>query len=375
MSDKSHSEATPKGGASAADGSLAAAAAAFRSLPSLSGTPKGPGENPPPKPKAAQKQAPEVEPEVEETEETEQPEAEETTETVEPEVEETPEETTEEVESDVEPTEDADSEETDPTTVKARRLKFSDGTEEDVTEDEAYNGYLRTKDYTRKTQASAEARKRAEAAEQAASERASELLENLQQVKSAMDKLVPKEPNWPELRKRLTPEEFADTVADYQAFKAERDKVDADIAKVAKEKQEEFGKKYETWRKGEIEALFAAIPEWVDPKVGAKEAGEMASYARSIGFSEKEVDTAVDHRYLLLFRKAMLWDRAQKGAGKVKPKIVAKSGVKTVQPGGKKPAPKPVTDERRAQDNLRKSGTLDSAASVFSHVIKRGQRR
>jgi hypothetical protein len=354
-------------------GSLAAAAAAFRSLPSLAGTPKGPGENPP-KSKAAQGTAPDSQPEVEETEDEETPEAEETTEAADTDVEETTEETTDEVESEVEQTEDAEEEETEPTTPKSRRLKFSDGTEADVSEDEAYNGYLRTKDYTHKTQAAAEARRKAEAAEQSWSERAAEYAANLAQVKAAMDRFVVKEPNWPELRKKLTPEEFADAVADYQAYKSERDRVEAEEQKVAKERAEKFAEDYSKWRKSEVDALMSAIPEWVDPKVGAADAQAMAQYALANGFSKEEVDNAVDHRYLLLIRKAMLWDRAQKNAGKVKPKVVAKP-TKTAPPGGKKPAPKPVSDEKRAQDNLRNQGSLEAAASVFSHVIRRAPRK
>lgn len=355
-------------------GSLAAAAAAFRSLPSLAGTPKGPGENPP-KSKAAQTTAPESDTETEEVEVDETPEAEVTDETVDAGTEEVTEETTAESESDVEQDADAETEVTEEPTVKGRKLKFSDGTEEFVTEDEAYNGMLRAKDYTRKTQQAAEARKQAEAAAQAWSERAAEYAQNLAQVKSAMDRFVVQEPNWPELRKKLTADEFADAVADYQAYKSERDRVEVEEAKVAKQRAEKFADDYGKWRKSEVDALMSAIPEWVDPKVGARDAEAMANYAMSNGFSKEEVDNAVDHRYLLLIRKAMLWDRAQKSAGKVKPKVVTKSAIRTAPPGGKKPAPKPVTDEKRAMDNLRNQGTLESAASVFSHVIRRGSGR
>lgn len=372
MSENNRPEAKPTGPHDG-PGSLAAAAAAFRSLPSLAGTPKGPGDNPP-KPKAAQSTAPESDTEVDETEVDETPEAEETDETVDADAEAGTEETTEESESEVEQDADAETDETEAPTVKSRKLRLPDGTEEEVSEDEAYNGYLRTKDYTRKTQLAAEARKKAEAAEQTWSERAAEYAQNLAQVKAAMDRFVIKEPNWPELRKKLTPEEFADAIADYQAYKTERDRVEAEETKVAKERAEKFAEDYDRWRKGEVESLVAAVPEWVDPKVGAREAGEMAAYALANGFSQKEVDNAVDHRYLILIRKAMLWDRAQKAAGKVKPKVV-KSTIKTAPPGGKKPVPKPVSDEKRAQENLRNQGSLDAAASVFSHVIKRGSRR
>lgn len=369
MRDNIPAEATPTG-AHAAPGSLEAAAAAFRGILAPKGTTKRPGESKPPKPEAT------PEPEVDETE-TEQPEEEatdETTDETEAPAEETP---ADEPASDDEAveTEETTDEETDATPeTKSRKLKFSDGTEEEVSEDEAYNGYLRTKDYTRKTQQAAEARKKAEAAEAAWSERAAQMAANLEQVKAAMTRMVPQKPNFAELRKKLSPEDYANAVEDWTAFESEQKRVDEDIKKLAEQRAQKYQSDFEKWRKQEFDLLMAAIPEWVDPKVGEREGSEMAAYALANGFSEEEVNTAVDHRYLLLFRKAMLWDRAQKNAGKVKPKIKPKGSIKTAPPGGKQPAPQKKTDEKRAQDSLRQSGSLEAAASVFSHIIRRPRR-
>jgi len=368
-------EATSPGGAHSAPDSLEAAAASFQAklFSPPKGTKKTPGEDSP-KPKGK----PEPETEVVEDEEPETVEADEAV-VEEPEVEETDEtpakETDDESESpDEETTEDLDEE---PTPPRSRKLKLPDGTEEEVTEDEAYAGYLRTKDYTRKTQAAAEARKKAEAVELAASEKAAQYADNLEKVKQAMDRLVPKEPVWAELRKTLTPEQFADTLADWQAFKKNRDEVEAEQKKVAEEQAAVFNTNYEKYRKAEVEALLAAVPEWVDQDLGKREAGEMAKYAMSIGFSQEEVDHAVDHRVLLMLRKAMLWDKANTvGAGKVKPKVKPASGkIKSAGPGGKVTPPKPKSSEAQAKESLRKEGSIDAAASVFSHMLRRGPTR
>lgn len=372
------SETTSSAGAHDAPDSLEAAAASFQNvLFPPKGTKKTPGEDSPkPKGKPVSQSDPESDddtPELTEEEarefglESEVPAAEET-ETTTDEVE----ETVEDPESTVEETEEETDEELQPT-VRKRKLKFSDGTEEEVTEDEAFNGYLRTKDYTRKTQQVAEARKKAEAAELAASETAARYAAQLDQVKLAMDRLVPKEPDWANLRKTVTPEEFANTLADWQAFKKQRDEVEAEQGRVAKQQADDFQKKYESWRKSEVELLLAAVPEWIDQEVGKREAGEMAKYAVTIGFSQEEVDHAVDHRVLLMLRKAMLYDKAQTvGAGKVKPKVPPKGAIKTVTPGGKKTPLKPKSDEQRARESLRKDGSMNAAASVFSHMLRRG---
>lgn len=366
-------EATP-GGHSAPD-SLEAAAASFqdRLFSPPKGTKKTPGEDSP-EPKGTPAPEDDAEPETtdetdEVSEDAEEPDAEATDDA--PEQEETDAEPESE---DEQPEEDTDEE--PQTTVRKRKLKMPDGTEEEVSEDEAYQGYLRTKDYTRKTQQAAEARKKAEAAELTASESASRYAAQLEQVKTAMDRLVPKEPDWADLRKRVSPEDFANTLADWQAFKKQRDTVEVEQKKVADEQAADFGKKYESWRKSEVELLLASVPEWVDSEVGKREAGEMAKYGISIGFSQEEIDHAVDHRMLLMLRKAMLWDKAQTvGAGKVKPKITPKGKIKTAIPGGRKLAPKPVSEEKRVAESLRKNGSLDAAASVFSHMLTRGPKR
>jgi len=358
--------------------SLEAAAASFRSKlfsPPV-GTKKTPGEDSPkpkgtptPKVEATEDEEPEVI-EDEESDETEEPEAEETDETPEQE------ETDVEPESEDEAPEEDETEETEPP--RSRKVKLSDGTEEDVTEDEAYQGYLRTKDYTRKTQQAAEARKRAEAVELEASAKRAEYAEHLEKVKQAMDRLVPKEPIWAELRKTLTPEQFADTLADWQAFKKNRDEVETEQTRVAGEQAKKFTEDYEKYRKAEVEALLAAVPEWVDRDLGAREAGEMAKYAMSLGYTQEEVDHAVDHRMLLMLRKAMLWDKANTvGAGKVKPKVkpAVKGKIGTAGPGGKVSKPTPKSEVARAKESLRKDGSLDAAAGVFSHLLKRQPRR
>lgn len=351
--------------------SLEAAAASFQGLIfPPSGEKKKPGEPT----KAEGQPEPEEtdtvpEDEVPETDEVpEEPDAEETDET-EPDAEETDE--TDESEPEVEETDEEPDDVT--TTPRSRKIKLPDGTEEEVTEDEAYAGFLRTKDYTRKTQAAAEARKRAEAEEAAASEARSQHLAQLEKVKVAMDRLVPKEPNWAELRGKVSPEELANMMSDWQAFKKQRDEVEATQARVAKEEADAFGKKFEAWRKSEVEALLASVPEWVDQDLGKREAGEMAKYAVSIGYSQEEVDHAVDHRMLLMLRKAMLWDRAQTvGAGKVKPKVKPQGSTKTAAPGGRRTPPKPKSEEATARENLRKDGSLGAAADVFSHMLQRG---
>lgn len=370
-------EAT-SGRAPAAD-SLDAAASAFRGILSRKGTPES-SEKPPAEKvrvpglkKPVGEETPELEteaeePVVEEVEET-QPETEET-EAPESEVEEQPEvEDGEQENADQEETEEPET----PPTVRSRKIKLPDGTEKEVTEDEAYNGYLRTEDYTRKTQAAAEVRKAADAEAKVAREQRALYSAQLEQVVKAMDSIVPKEPNWQQLRATVTPEEFAATWADYQQFSQRRNAVIAEQNRVAEETATDFKKQMGDYREQEVSKLLAVVPAWRDEKTAQTELASIAAYARSIGYTQEEIDNVVDSRVILSWRRSMQWDKLQAAKPAVQKTLAGKPKIKTAPPGSPsgKEKPAPVSEENKARKALRSSGSLDDAANVFQHVLTR----
>ncbi len=354
-------QATPTGASHAPD-SLEAAVSAFRKLPSLRGTP----ESREVKPEAEHveepiegTETPEAAPEVEETPAAEgdepQPETEET---------ETPESTDEETEE----TED----EVPPATPRSRKLKLPDGTEEEVTEDEAYKGYLRQADYTRKTQLTAAEKKEAEAEKVQAREHRALYAAQLEQVKQAMDTIVPKEPEWNKLRAEVTPEEFAATWADWQAFSSKRNAVIAEQKRVAEETKKDFETQLGQYVAQESQKLIEVVPDWADEAKAKTELGIIKAYALSQGWTEEEIDSVVDSRQVLAWRKAMLWDKLQTGKPVIQGKVKPKSKLRPATPGSpaSRTRPAPLSEEARDKAALAKSGALKDAASVFSHVLK-----
>ncbi len=352
--------------------SLAAAADAFAGLlfPTKGKAKKTPGETSP-EPTGAPA-AEDEESEVTASEDTDVEVPEDEPEVTDPDAEDTegdePKET-EAPETTDEETDEVETEEPKPT-VRARKLRMPDGTEQEVTEDEAYNGYLRTADYTRKSQANAELKKQAETETAQARDARTKYAAQLEQVKQAMDRMVPKEPDWSALRARVSPEEFSATFADWQQFSKNRAAVEVEQKRIADEAKADFDKTFAEFRTQEIEKLLLAIPEWRDESRGKAEVAEMAVYGRSVGFADEEVNSVVDHRLLLLLRKAMLWDKLQT----TKPKVEAtikKSKIKSAPPGSPAGKPKPASDEKRAKDALQKSGSVKDAADVFSTMLSR----
>jgi len=251
--------------------------------------------------------------------------------------------------------------------VRSRKLTI-DGQEVEVTEDEAYLGYLRQRDYTQKTQQAAEARKKAEAAERAAGEARQQNIVELEQVKQAMQALVPVDPDWDVLRTKMTPEQFAAAHAEYTTFKRQYDAVVARQKQLQTEQQEAAEKHLETYREEQGRKLLEAIPEWHDDTVRKADKAKIKEYAKGVlGLTDDEIANVSDARVVLGLRNAMLWHEVQQQGATVTP--TKKPKLKPASPGTT-PAPvKPKDEKSRAFDRQRKSGKLEDTAKVFEHLI------
>jgi len=249
---------------------------------------------------------------------------------------------------------------------RSRKLSF-DGQEEEVTEDEAYLGYMRQRDYTQKTQLTAEQRKKAAEAERAASEARQELIAALEQVKTGLQALVPVEPDWDMLRQKMTPEQFTAAHAEYQTFKRQYDAVVARQAQERQKEAESVSKRLEEYREEQATRLVTAIPEWNDETVRKADKAKIRTYAKTVlGLSDQEIADISDARVVIGLRNSMLWHELQQGGGKVQP---TKPKLKPASPGTTPAPAKPQSEKSRAFENLRKTGKLDEAAKAFEHLI------
>lgn len=254
---------------------------------------------------------------------------------------------------------------TDTPPKRSRKLKLG-GKEVEVTEDEAYLGYMRQADYTRKTQAAAEAQKKADAEAQAARESRERYLAELGTVKQAMDTMVPAEPDFETLRNQLKPDEFASVVANWQTFKKNRDAVLAEIETVSKEKAADLAKQYEAYLDEQEQHLLNAVPEWRDEAVKKVAFEELAGWLQSVkGYSRQEVARLNDHRLILAFRTEMQAERGTRGKPGTRP------APRTAAPGSSEPAPARTASTARdkAAARLKKTGRQDDAAEYFKTIL------
>lgn len=110
--------------------------------------------------------------------------------------------------------------------------------------------------------------------------------------------------------------------------------------------------------------LLEMIPEWKNSEVEAKEKSALVSYAKERGWSDQELASTVDSRYIELMRKAYLYDNLQSGKPIAKKKV--KAAPKMVRSGQPKSKADSASDrKRKAFENLKKTNSRDSAVQYL----------
>lgn len=241
-----------------------------------------------------------------------------------------------------------------------------DGKEEKVTLEEALAGYQRQADATRKTQAAAEERKAAEAEKAALAKTRSEYQQILDLAKANLDKAMP----------NLTPEQWekleAEDPGEYQRLvllkirlREQRETIDTEAKRVAEEKAKEDAVLRQKYLQTEAASLLAKQPAWRDPAKYTADMTALRSYVKETwGVQDAEFDAVTDHRVLLAFNKARLYDA-----------LLAKKPVvqKKLAEAPKAPAPSPrkapqseaKAAEKAAREKFYRTGRPEDAVSLI----------
>lgn len=261
------------------------------------------------------------------------------------------------------PAETSESNAVDPSTKLKTKI---DGEEIEVTLEEALKGYSRTQDYTRKTQALAEARKAFETSEvPAVREERAQLAASLQQLEQIIDEVTPKEPDWDALR-QANPTEFAAQWAQWDQHKKERAALREKREEAERAVAADRSEAYKNHLEAERVKLNDAIPEWKNVETAKAEKAELQKYALGLGFDEAALAQVTDHRVMVMLRKSMMFDKQQAKKPSIQERI---ERVKTATPGSAGVSRPPVSDQTRALQRLAKTGKQDDAAAAFLTML------
>jgi hypothetical protein len=259
--------------------------------------------------------------------------------------------------------EDPDAAQTEP--LRKYKVKV-DGQDEEVTEDELLKGYSRTAAYTRRMQQLADERRvweRTEKTQLAAKQDA--YVQALDTIKTHLEQITPKEPDWENLRAQVAPEVFAAEVLAWQTRTKNIETVNAEKTKVEKEKGELALAGFKTYLSDQEAKLQAALPDFKDPVKATKLQEDLQEFAMGIGFTPEDLRTVTDHRLVLVLHKAMQFDQLQarrpKAVTKVERVIAASApGSRPATTPNKKQAQKAAANKRLAETG----SVADGAAAI-----------
>lgn len=234
-------------------------------------------------------------------------------------------------------------------------LTMPDGSE--VKFSELQNGYLREKDYRKKTMALADEKRTFEAEREQVVTHMQQQYAQLQDALATFAIEQEQEPDWGS----LSGEEYDKARRSWD--KSQKQKLQAQQAY-----QQLKAQQHQEVVQRETAALLDRFPEWRDPEVLTAEVAKIQSNAQKFGFSQEELASLTDHRQIaLLHRLAVLEAKEAEWSGN------AAKLAKRLSKAAKKPAPgsKPSktkdADKARRQklDRLRKTGSIQDAAAAI----------
>ena len=241
-----------------------------------------------------------------------------------------------------------------------------DGKEVEVTLDELQKGYSRTQDYTRKTQQIAEVRKQTEVELQAVRAEREQYAQLLSALESQVQQVAQQNIDWD----RLYQEDPIEWVRQREVMRENQEKaaaIQSEQQRLSQLSQQEQAQFMQQKLQQEQEALLAAIPDWKDVKKAQAEKALLVEFGQKIGFTPEELKSVVDHRAVLMLRKAALYDQMMSKRGNIKP--VTNNGPRPAKPGAAGRVSS-STESVRAQQRVAKTGRVDDAANAIFQLLK-----
>lgn len=250
----------------------------------------------------------------------------------------------------------------DPPVIATYTVKL-DGKLVEVPLEELAQGYLRTADYTQKTQDLADDRRVVKAQlESVAKERA----QYQQLIPALMQSLQQSMPQPPD--KSLLQTDPTEYLRQDAAYREHATVLAAAQAEHSRLQQTQFQEQQQSLQARLVEErgkLLDAIPEWRDEGKRKEGMGKLLGYAKKLGFSDEELNQAYDHRAIVAMQKAMKFDELM-SARKPQP---APPRSPTASAGSANSQPRRTSEVTQAKQRLAKSGSVADAAGVFANLL------
>lgn len=263
-----------------------------------------------------------------------------------------------------ETTEEGETPEEQPQEPQKYTVKIGGETQE-VTLDEALKGYQRQADYTRKSMALAEDRKKIETENQSLAQERAQLAQLLPALQQRLEESAPKPPD-PKL-KETNPVDYYVLKNEYDERMQQINAVKQESERLASQQRQDFEGRQQALMAESAAKLKELIPDWADPVKGEALRGELRSYAKDLGFTDEEISQTFD------YRAVMALNEGRKGRELAKKMLAATpprptTGPKAAAPGSAVRTPGKVTEQTRLKQRLAQTGSVDDAASLFLNL-------
>lgn len=237
-----------------------------------------------------------------------------------------------------------------------------DGKPETVPVKELRSGYLRTKDYTQKTQAVAEQRRALEGERATVQQLAARYSQGLDQMMAALSAQAPQQPD-PALY-ASNPTEFAYQSEMFRRHQEQLSRIAAEKQRLAAAQAAEMQQARHAHLTSEREKLLAKVPEWSDTTMASKEQAAIAQLAQeTYGFTPDELADATDHRAIHVLRDAMRYHQLMKDTT---PLVAQATKPKTPTLAPAPATPTGSADKgKSARARLAQTGKLGDAAAAI----------
>ena len=254
-------------------------------------------------------------------------------------------------------------------TQEPQRFKVKvDNEEVEVTLEELQQGYSRTKDYTKKTQALAETRKAVEA-ERARIEEAKQLRDTYAQRLQVIEQMLNQNPdneNLSELRES-DPIGYAIKIAERSEKEKQLQAVQAERQRIAKQQDSEKQQALQGHLQQEAVKLREMIPEFRDEAKAEIARKDIRTYAKSVGFSDEELSQVYDSRAVKTLYNAMMYEKLMKGKSVATKKVQDAPRTIKAGNGGQVNAENDAT--KKQMQRLKQTGKKSDAAKLFEKFI------
>jgi hypothetical protein len=162
------------------------------------------------------------------------------------------------------------------------------------------------------------------------------------------------------------PQEYMRQNYAYQEQVGQLQQAQAAQAELTRREQFEQAQQLQVRAADEQQKLLVALPEWKDPAKAKDEASAVDGYLHNAGFSEQERNGIVDHRVIVVARKAMLYDQLMKQQAQATQRV-EKLPPKVERPGN---GVQPGDGRTRAMRNHAHNGSVESGAAAILQFLE-----